>query len=637
MPKTTTASPFKNYFVEKRAKENLSSVVKESTKKREETIEKIEQGKFTAEFINWVKTTAFNEQGAKVEVYPYLEDFLLIHGDLRLSVVVTGCAQLCKSLSSFLLAYYLTQKCSLSVLYCFAKSNIRDKIVASTLNPLFEFNRETEANLEAFIADNNKLKKTKSSTLYTSFVFSASLQDTIAVPAELQSITVDFQILDEYSQYNPALAAVLNNRMDNSPLFSKAQRFVSTPGKKGTGVDIQLQKCSHVFDAHVHCTSCGKLASLNPLDCLFKQVEIIGSDNETILSYFDENLRVLDWNYRDINDKVNSAYIACQHCGEEIIPEVIKKARMYDRQTHLSVADYVKTVDADPFKLRLVGVVTAPVLRRSKVPIASRLINEALNTENPRNYIEQTLGIPSSDSFDGLTVDLLEKAIAAKKAPDNLDDFTHQRVVGIDVARSSHYACICDLYIPKKGSSDYKYENTIRSVAGFHRVTSHSIAHLWSNNDIQFGFMDINPDQSLAVELCTKYDMYAGYQKHTVKEVFKHDGEIEAGGIDFDRSYSINNQYFINRVIKGFQRRTESGELIYRLPDCLESELYNTTSSCVIGHFLNMQFNAEKNMWEKGSNSRSDWFYSTLFVEVACYYSCTTAEDFSWLGFFQED
>jgi hypothetical protein len=425
--------------------------------------------------------------------------------------------------------------------------------------------------------------------------------------------------------------------MDNSPLFSKAQRFVSTPGKKGTGVDIQLQQCSHVFDAHVNCPHCHKLASLNPLDCLFKQVEIIGTDNEVTLSYFDENLKVLDWHHHDKSDRINSAYIACQHCLGEIDKDTILKARLYDRKTKITVPEYIQTVNADPFKMRLVGIIAAPVLRRSKVPIAVRLVNDGVNTQNAQNFVEQTLGIASSDNFDGLTVDLLEKAVYAPNEPTNPQAYTKYTVLGLDVARSAHYACISELYIPNHGTSDYKYENTIRSIKSYERVTAHSISNLWSTYGINFGFLDLNPDQSLAVDLCTQFDMYAAAQKHSLREMFRHDGEIDAAGLTFDRSYSINNQYFINRVIKGFQRRSESGELIYRLPNSLEPELRQTTSNTVIGHFLNMTFNSEKNMWIKGDSSRSDWFYATLFVEVACYFACTSMVDFSWLRFFEDE
>lgn len=629
-------SAINKYFKEQQRKKELVHVVKDSTKKREKTIKKIEEGSFAVDFYHWVKDRAFNELGQKVIMYDYLEDWLLLHGDLRLSVVVTGAAQLTKSLSSFLLAYYCTHHGALSVLFCFSKSNIRDKIVASTLNPMFEFNMEADDEAEAYLTDNNKLKKTKSSTLYTSFVYSSTLSEAIAVPAELQSITVDVEILDEYSQYDPKLAAVLGNRMDNSPLYSKAQRFVSTPGKKGTGVDIQLQQCSHVFDAHVNCPHCQKLASLNPLDCLFKQVEIIGTDNEATLSYFDENLKILDWHHHDPCDRINSAYIACQHCLGEIDKDTILKARLYDRKTKITVPEYIQTVNADPFKMRLVGIIAAPILRRSKVPIAVRLVNDGVNTQNAQNFVEQTLGIASSDNFDGLTVDLLEKAVYADKQPLNVKDYDKYTVLGLDVARSAHYACISELYIPLQGTSDYKYENTIRSVRAYERVTAHSIGNLWATYGINFGFLDLNPDQSLAVDLCTQFDMYAAAQKHSLREMFRHDGEIDAAGLTFDRSYSINNQYFINRVIKGFQRRTDGGELIYRLPNSLEPELRQTTSNTVIGHFLNMTFNSEKNMWEKGSSgNRCDYFYATLFVEIACYFACTEMVDLSWLGFYE--
>jgi hypothetical protein len=551
------------------------------------------------------------------------------------SVVVTGCAQLFKSLSSFLLAFYCTQKGGLSVLYTFAKASIRDKIVASTLNPLFDFNREAE-NPEPYLTDNNKLKKTKSSTLYTSFVYNPGVSETIAVSAELQSITVDVQLLDEYQQYDPKLAGVLGNRMDNSDLFSKAQRFISTPGKRGTSVDLQLQQCSHVFEAHTECPHCSKLASLNPLNCLIKQVEIIGTDNEVTLSYWDENQKIMDWYHHDPEDKINSAYVSCEHCRGEIDEKAIAQARLYDHKTLMSTQEFIQVVNADPFKLRQIGVVASPILRKSKVPIAVRLINEGVNTQNPQNYIEQTLGVCSNDNFDGLTIDLIEKAVYVDKQPLNIKDYTKYSVVGLDVARSSHYACIADLYVPNSGSPDFKYDNTIRSVKSYERVSAHNFSNLYHNYNIDFGFMDLNPDQSLAVDLCSQYNMFASAQKHALKEMFRHDGVVDAAGLSFDRSYSINNQYFINRVIRGFQRKNEHGELIYRLPNALESELRSPTSNTVVGHFLNMVFNGDKNMWEKGSNNRSDWFYSTLFVEIAAYYACTSMSDFSWLDFFND-
>jgi hypothetical protein len=628
-------SAISRYFEKQKERQDSVKIVKKGVIKKENAIKRIETGEFALAFRDWVNERALNENEVKVVASPFFDDWMLIQGDLRLSVVVTGAAQLCKSLSSFLLGYYALHHGNLAVLYTFSRSAIRDKIVATTLSPLFDCNREADG-FKPYSSDNNKLKKTDDSVIYTSFVYSPGLSEQIAVPAELQSITVDLEILDEYSQYDSKLAAVLSNRMDNSPLFSKAQRFVSTPGKKGTGVDIQLQQCSHVFDAFTECPHCHKLASLNPLDCLLKQIEIVGTDNEVVPSYFDENLRILDWFHHDPDNKIQSAYVACQHCWGEIDKNAIANARLYDRKTQLSVPDYINSINADPFQMRLVGIVAAPILRKTKVSIAVRLITEGINTQNPQNYVEQTLGIPSSDNFDGLTVDLLEKAIKAPSQPADAKEYTKHTVIGLDIARSSHYACVADLFVPNMGSVDYRYENTIRSIRSYDRITAHSIASYWTNNHIDFGFMDLNPDQSLAVELCSQFDMYAAAQKHTLKDMFRHDGEVEAAGIVFDRSYSINNQYFINRIIRGFQRRDINGELIYRLPFSLGPELHATTSNSVVSHFLNMTFNSDKNMWEKGSSggNRCDWFYSTLFVEVACYYACTSIQDFSWLEFY---
>jgi hypothetical protein len=187
-------------------------------------------------------------------------------------------------------------------------------------------------------------------------------------------------------------------------------------------------------------------------------------------------------------------------------------------------------------------------------------------------------------------------------------------------------------YIPKIGSKEDRYRNTIRSISGFDRVASHAFSEFHRKGKYAGGAIDFQPDASLSLELSSKFGLQIMSQKHNLRELFREDKELEAGGIS-TTGYSFNNQYFLNMLIKGL--RSKSGdELLYRLPSNLLPQIRHITKSGVIGHFVNMTYNEDKSMWEKGASNRSDWFYSLLFAEVALYWYIFSKQDHSWLNFF---
>jgi hypothetical protein len=622
----------------KLAKERLKQLENVSTKKdselkRDAAFLAIESGQFAQDFALWVRNVAKTEKDTKVLVEPWVDDWNKINGDLRLNdVVISGAAQVYKSLGSYLLNFYITEYGNLNTLYTFAKSKIRDKIVASTVTPFRIANRQLLPQPEKLITENNQVYKTRSYTSYYSFVVQNGAATDVAVPAELQSISVDVMLLDEYSQYNPKIAAVLKSRQANSLLESRPVRYVSTPGKAGTTIDILLNRCSKTFSAFVKCPHCGQNASLHPEHCFLKKATITDDSGDEVESFFDSELRVLDWYHSNPDDRINSAYLSCQHCGGELPDKLYEKAFLLEKDSQMSVDEFIDEVNEDPTKLRTIGLIANPFLRRTKQNIAVRFANDASTTENYRDFIEQGLGIPSNDAFNGLTVEMLTALVNAPKQPANPTQYSKTRLVGLDVARGINYACLMDVYIPTTGSKDSKYHNAIRSVVSFDKVASSNMVNWRQMYKPEAIGMDLNPDQSLAFEFSKKFKAIPFVQKHNLKEVFREDKETNVGGLTFT-SYSFDNQYFITRALKLFRMKT-GDDYAVRLPRNLTQYLTTRTKNDAISHLLNMTYNDEKAMWEKGSLNRSDYFYAFLFAEVLLYQQIVSKTDNSWLNFF---
>lgn len=606
----------------KRHVENKKRKTSKAAKLKEKTLGEIESGKFVKDFLKWIEEDALTEQNRKVVASSFFYDLCLIVGDLRIAEKpISGCAQNGKSLSLFLLNFFATEVKGLNTLFTFAKSNIRDKMVGATVKPLWEYNRKLLSFVPEVTSENNKLIRTEYSTAYWSYAHNPSLDDSIAVPAELQSISVDLVINDEVQNCDSRLLAVLKNRMDNTLLESKPTIKASTPGREGTKIDVDLSLCDEIYYAHTHCAECGKLASLHPEKCFLRQGETIDSNGKTISAFYGADYKIIDWYHHDPLDRVNSAYFACEHCGGELTREAMDKARLYNVKTKKSAAELHEEINAEPWRIRKIGLHVCPFLRQAKGNLAARFANEAETTQNPENYIQQTLGIPTSGSDVGLTIRDIRRALAAYHEPIAEEEYEKVTLVGVDQARSAHYAVVVDCFIPYAASTRKdKYDKAIRKVRFFKRVTTGQLQIFYDNVQPISGAFDLAPDYTLATQFCKKNNIIPVLQK-TSAEVFRKDEDNQGGGIRID-SYSVNNQYFMTKVIKSFGQLAFDEKCLIRLPPILNRDVNQFSPTSPITHLLAIEFDEEKQQYQKSKTSghRCDYFYSLLFIETALYH-----------------
>lgn len=600
---------------------------------RRQTLADIESGIFPQEFVEFLEEGVRTERNVTFEMKPWIRDYMLIFGDMRIKThVVTGSAQVLKSIGAFLLTYYLTEKRYLSVLFTFAKASIRNKIVASTVKPLFEYNRSLKLDAADPIIDNTTQVRTPEYTLYTSFTNNPVQSESVEVPPELASISVDIVFIDEFQQSDSRVVGVLSNRMNASSLEFNPEYYLSTPGSEGTGVDNELSKCDDVFEAHTECPHCKQWTNLNPLKSFLTTKPIINSDGESIDRYYDDGFNISGFHHSNPDNPIDSAYIACQFCKGKLEQSDLDKARMLERRTHITAEEYHQEVNKDPFKVRKVGLLVNPFLRRTKRYIAPRLAREAQETENPKDYLQQKLGIATSSNADGISKESIARAIALPEEPADLDTYLKVKMLGADIARGSNYLTVMDCYIPLTGTKQFKYNNTKRYIRSFERVSSAGMVQFARNQKIEYGAVDLAPDYHYTTELCKDTKWLPVLQKKSFKSIIKENDETETGGIKV-KAIDVDNQYFLNRIVTNFGRQN-----IISIPDNLQGQLNDPPRTSVVYHLKSLEFDIDRGLWQKPADgsSRCDYVYSTLFAEVALYYYILNKPSQGWLSFYTE-
>lgn len=607
-------------------------------KKRDQNVRDIESGVMVQKYLTWLREEARNEKDIKIRCPNIFMDHNLLFGDLRLSdVSVMASAQMWKSASAFLSTYFYTEKGLLSGLFTFAKSNIRNKLVASTVKPLYENNDEVSTKPFKAEIDNTMQRRTDAATLYTAFVNNPSTDDSVAVPAELASITVDFIMVDEFSQSDPAIVATLPNRMNAGVLESRPIRKMSTPGKKGMLIDREIETCTHVFEPMTRCPHCGELASLLPTKALLKTKLTPNRDGDMVPRYYDSDYTILNWFHHDPEDPENTAYVGCEHCGHEIPQESIAECRLYEQTSKQSAVEFSDSISNDLYSYRKVGLLISPLVKPSKRPLAVQLIKEGLNHENPIDYLQQRLGIATESDTDGISLTNIKHCIRASNEPITDVDVLYDKytLLGLDQARGSHYVCAGAIYVPIEGDKAFKFKNTIREISHFTRVSSAGLPELLRKLEVEQMVADAAPDFTYALELKENFNSLICLQKKSSKEVMRENAETESGGIKLS-TWDLDNQFFLNTVVSLYSRINTYGERVVRLPRSFKREIIDPPKNSPITHLTKLTFDAERGLWTKASDCRCDYVYGQLFFEAAVYYTIFHRRGTGWLEFFAE-
>lgn len=262
------------------------------------------------------------------------------------------------------------------------------------------------------------------------------------VTSSLSSVPADAIFGDEVESFPPAAIGILEERTSASELPTCPMRFGSTPGGEGGILDIQTKTSERFFDWSVTCPHCGHQQILDPFGNLFRPVEqeILGRIE---VRYVDGAGMPLDWYCRDrtsIESRVNTHYVGCRACGDELTQEAILAGEYICRHTGESLHD---------FTARLEKAIAPPdghiAIRMPR--IASRRFNpvqrlrKLITDEGSRaDAFQQGYGVVVS--FGGGRIDR-NKIIEAIGRPLPSDCVSPDLItVGVDQGVESHFAVV---------------------------------------------------------------------------------------------------------------------------------------------------------------------------------------------------
>lgn len=284
---------------------------------------------------------------------------------------------------------------------------------------------------------------------------SGGSDSTYQTPSGLRSHPMDAGNGDEVSAWSDGMEDVLARRMEASTLPTKPMRLGSTPSYEGSTFDNQIQQAPYLFQFYCHCPTCEEGQFLDPFGNLLKKQVIINESGVPEERYVSRSGRPIDWYYRDEMQKVETAYIGCAHCGEELTTEAIAQGGFYDfhashrsdpwlRKPGISLFDLMAQ-SVEEQKIIPTIAIRMPKLASKNGGAAPRLIRALIDSRKPADTIQQLLGKPISLGLGKIHLPSV-LACVGRALPDPEAKPTIV-TAGVDQGTYAHWLIVCEWYL----------------------------------------------------------------------------------------------------------------------------------------------------------------------------------------------
>jgi hypothetical protein len=437
-----------------------------------------------------------------------------------------------------------------------------------------------------------------------------------AAGSAVVSFQADFAILEERSQFAPGSADAIPRRLDASVLPNKPRRELGTPGG-GLGIESEIVSADFHFYPHYQCPHCGVIKPLDPKGCLLKQFTRTDVLGKKIDDYLSEAGRPVYWYFKEENEPVTTAFIACSECGEELPDETRNNSFFQCLKTGVKCEDFINWLDTRDYTQYLkVAMHLSPLTRdKSGNLIATEIIQGGLDCLLTNDWQQQMLGHPSKTSTAHVSIELLRTAIAS---PRPTKDKTF-RVCGIDAGRSQDWLTVMDFYLCEgyeNLSIGEILEKSPRVIVTAGDVMREDIPSLLVEYGVQYGLIDNEPSRESSINLARNTCLELCNQVGNAQQIARQ-GIVKDGGIEY-LCWNVRNEKFMQSVFDGFSLKANDDYPLYRLPSDWSKWLGNPSERSPLVH-LSAPYRGADSKWHRGKNNIDDLYMSFLFCEVAIY------------------
>ena len=572
---------------------------------------------YGGDFVTRLKKYGVTEKNENLIVYPWVEEYAALIGDLRINHVATaGNAQCGKSLINTLLLCDFLIFTGLNTLWFYPTKQQVDSLVPEMFGKVIQnylgeiesaFKKETGQSLNLIQKSDRKLIsrfQVKNATAIFSYA-SNSARDTpsntglATVGSSAASVSASILFIDERSQIPPEATSILPRRLDASRLPKKITRDIGTFGS-GYGIEGILEHSKHHFYPHFKCDSCNTEQELNPKGCLL--LEFNGK-------FLSQTGRPILWNYADEDDKINSAYFCCPNCGEAIPDEKRMNAFFKCLKTGMKLKDYLKALSIDLNEIvnlnDTVFLHLSPLLRNTRYNLAANLIEIGLQSDSTKDYQQQVLGFSSETEVDKITIEMIKDS--NNKIIPSENQHIYYVIAGVDQGRTEDYMTIAKYYgVDLKAlSTKLEFEDVDREIIFCEPVLRENIPKILKEYKVKFGLIDNEPDRINSFDLA-KHTVLETADQRRVQQIYK-EVEILSGGYEL-KTFAIDNYYFLNLTLKALS--TGKTKTTFNVND---NGIYSPTR-----HFT-APYKDIDGKWNRAKDKVDDLFYSFMFAEAAFY------------------
>lgn len=567
------------------------------------------------------------ERGDDLIVRDWFSEYMEILADLRLHhVLTTGPAQCGKTLANTMFMVDTMASGKLNVAWFYnSRTNLQQ-------NAPMQFHPIAAYWIEAMVADGHKFNRAYDSRILTRYqidrvngIFSyvstnrAGLvrsSGKAAAGGAAVSFQADMLFMEERSQYPPGTADPLPRRLDASVLPTRPIRELGTPGG-GQGIESELKMCDRYFYPHYTCPHCGETRILEPMGCLLLPITRRDALGRSETAYLSESGRPVKWFHHDENDAMETAYVGCSACGEELPDKTRFAAHFRCKLTGQSARDFLDSFPVGvPKKRWKVAIHLSPLCREVEYNLATEIIKGGLDAVSTKDWQQQALGYPSEVTGANITPDLLRAAMRSGAPPDGRAP--NLVLTGIDVGRAQDWMMVVQLYYPDnyhRMSFVEILEQTKRVVVFGGDVIRPDIPELMEQHQVQYGLIDNEPSRESSMQLCrtTCLEMVdqANYFRSATEKI-----TVSDGGLRYN-CWGIRSDKFMSAVIEGFLLLAADEHPLYRLPPAWEKWFSSPSERSPVLHLTSPYRNPETGKWQRGA--ANDLFVALSFVEAAFY------------------
>lgn len=568
-----------------------------------------------------------------------IEQLCLIIGDCRISnVCTTGPAQCGKTLSHTMLIAWLIINVGLDCGWFYAQHSSLNANVPDQFRPLAEqWCDRVEATGKKVRRRGDRKTNERYQFGKAVAIFShansqgKSREGKAAVGNAGVSFTANWLFNDEFSQWPNGVNFA--PRLTKSIFETRPNRDIGTPGS-GAGIEAKMKDVERLFYPHYRCPSCGVVAPLDPKGCLLRLMSVrsvTGKESESYLSQAGRPIesgtiagtetKSAGWWHKDPQNPVESAYIACSHCGHELSNDVRVKAWLQCLITGQTAPDYSESLAPGiPNRLIKVAVKLSPLAVRSSFNLASQIIEQGLgiseNSISPDDWQQQVLGHPSESQSFAITPKILDVCINAPR-PGKTPDLI---VGGCDQGTGEDWLWITDVYLPKHWewmSIVQACRKSIKNVRFASDVKRSEVIDICLDHEVDRLIYDNEPDRTAIADLCQDWGFVEmADQSSSIRNILTL-GKVKSGATEYD-CWMLNNSQFHSRVLEAYLEESSDGFPTIRLPkDWIKWRSMMGADKSPYRHLCAVKRDPYNGRWNRPKDHKDDLWFAQLMSEVA--------------------